>query len=224
MDVTQCNDCKRLRTYCERIGKEKRKAYQNDQYWARPVPAFGVPQPEVVIVGLAPGAHGANRTGRVFTGDRSGEWLYRALHRAGFANQSESTGLGDGLQLKNAIVTCVVKCAPPDNKPTPGEIARCSKKFFDVEIQKYSRARVYIALGQIAFHALWKKLGNQKTRPKFEHGKEIELEKGRLLLSYHPSQQNTFTGRLTEPMFDRIFARANDALRAGPAKSTAELC
>lgn len=171
-----------------------------------------------MIVGLAPAAHGANRTGRIFTGDRSGDWLYGALYRAGFANQPEAKNRTDGLILKDTYITSVAKCAPPDNKPLPVEIKRCSA-FLERELRMLSDARVYLALGQIALNGIWphltrhydlKKVG----KPKFGHGVKTELVPGKwLLLSYHPSQQNTFTGRLTEPMFDSIFSEASRLIR-----------
>lgn len=210
-DIIHCIRCPRLRTYCQEIAKTKRRAYQDQSYWGKPISGFGDPQARLMIVGLAPGAHGANRTGRVLTGDRSGDWLYRALYRFGFANQPESTHLNDGLQLRDAYVTCAVKCAPPDNRPTPVEFQNCSS-FLEKEIQSMPQTRVWITLGQLALNSLCPYLGSSR-RPKFEHGKEITLDRGRsLLLSYHPSQQNTFTGRLTEPMFDSIFEKARNLL------------
>lgn len=209
--ITACQQCRRLREYCGKIAKEKRAAYSGETYWGKPVPSFGDPRAELVIVGLAPAAHGANRTGRMFTGDRSGEWLYRALHKAGFANQPHSTYANDGLLLQNAWISAIAHCAPPDNKPLPEEIQKCSA-FLEKEIQLMPQAKVYLALGQIALTNLWPHISSEdEKRPKFAHGLEQKLASGKLLLlSYHPSQQNTFTKRLTEPMFDSIFRRAKE--------------
>lgn len=214
MNVVTCNTCPRLREYCENIAKVKRKAYRDQEYWGKPIAGFGSPDARLIVVGLAPGAHGANRTGRVFTGDRSGEWLYRSLHRFGFANQPEATGISDGLKLQDAYITCVVKCAPPDNRPTPDEYRNCAP-YFAEELKHRSNAQVYLAMGRVAFETLWKSLGCKGSRPKpgFQHGLEIQLDSNRyLLLSFHPSQQNTFTGKLTEPMFDAVFERARTIL------------
>ncbi|MGZ6333839.1 MAG: uracil-DNA glycosylase [Bdellovibrionota bacterium] len=209
----RCEACSRLRKYCTRVAREKRRAYLTEDYWGRPITGFGDPAARLVLIGLAPAAHGANRTGRIFTGDRSGDWLYRALFKAGFANQAESVRAEDGLKLRDAYVTCVVKCAPPDNKPTPAEISRCSG-FLRGELAALPSAHVYVALGGIALSAAWPFLAPAGARrPKFGHGVSAPLADGRVLLcSYHPSQQNTFTGRLTEPMFDSIFAEARRRL------------
>lgn len=210
--VISCNRCPRLRKYCQSVAEVKRRAFQNETYWGKPVPGFGDPAAKLMIVGLAPAAHGANRTGRLFTGDRSGEWLYRALHKAGFANQPTSAHREDGLQLKDAYISCVVRCAPPDNKPLPEEQSQCSK-FLEQETRIFSQTRVWIALGQIAYQGLWPYLKTQIRRPKFGHGVEIQLNDTQwLILSYHPSQQNTFTGRLTEPMFDAVFSKARQRI------------
>lgn len=212
-EIAACTKCSRLIPYCQEIAREKRKAFLTETYWGKPVPSFGNLSAELVIVGLAPAAHGANRTGRMFTGDRSGEWLYRALHRAGFASQPTSTHRDDSLRLINTYITAVVKCAPPDNKPTLQEITTCSE-FLKREILLLKKAKVYIALGQIAFNGVWPLIEKEKKKkPKFAHGTVIELSSGKtLILSYHPSQQNTFTGRLTEPMFDFIFNEARSRL------------
>jgi uracil-DNA glycosylase family 4 len=210
--IISCNKCPRLRKHCQEVSQIKRKAYQNQIYWGKPIPGFGDPHARLFIVGLAPGAHGANRTGRVLTGDRSGDWLYRALHKAGFANQAESTHAQDGLELNDAYVSCVVKCAPPDNKPDLVEQKMCTP-YLNQELRLLPTSRVWIALGQIALQGLWPLLEPSATRPPFKHGVEIPLSHNRwLLLSYHPSQQNTFTKRLTEPMFDSIFSRARELL------------
>lgn len=209
--IIACEACPRLREYCRDIGREKRKAYLEWDYWARPVPNFGDAAARLLIVGLAPAAHGANRTGRMFTGDRSGEWLYRALHKAGFANQATYERADDGLVLHNAMITATCHCAPPDNKPTREEIAACRQWLiatFDLV-----PAKVYLALGQIG----WKSVCDEAQRrgwltgkqPKFGHGAVASLGEERWLLgSYHPSQQNTFTGVLTEAMFDAVFTKA----------------
>lgn len=217
LKTERCLACPRLRKYCLSIAESKRKSFSTESYWGKPVSGFGDPQAQLVIVGLAPAAHGANRTGRIFTGDRSGQWLYRALHKAGFANQATFERADDGLRLKNAYVTCVVKCAPPDNKPSPVEINRCGELLAQ-EIRALKNTRVWVALGQVALNGLWPHLlslgiVNGMKKPKFKHGGELDLRGGqKLLLSYHPSQQNTFTGRLTEPMFDSIFHQARCTL------------
>lgn len=212
-EIHSCSRCPRLRSHCKTIAQTKRRSYIDEEYWGKPVCGFGDPQARLMIVGLAPGAHGANRTGRMFTGDRSGEWLYRALHRFGFSNQTESIDHNDGLQLKDSYITCVVKCAPPDNQPAREEQKNCSY-FLQQEIQSMPQVRVWIALGQFALNGLWPFLNaSNPSKPKFKHGEEIDLGFNRsLLLSYHPSQQNTFTGVLTEPMFHSIFERARNLL------------
>ncbi len=185
---------------------EKRASYRDEEYWGRGVPGFGDPMAKVLVLGLAPAAHGANRTGRIFTGDRSGDWLYRAMYRAGFANQPTSTHRGDGLRLVGAWVTSAVKCAPPDNKPSTDERDTCVP-FLRREIAALSRLRVVVCLGAFAYEAACREF-SVKPRPKFGHGVEAESPSGvSLVCSFHPSQQNTFTGRLTEPMFDSIFER-----------------
>lgn len=219
--IIRCEACPRLRGYCAAIARTRRRAFAGQSYWGRPIPGFGDPGARLAIVGLAPAAHGANRTGRIFTGDRSGEWLYRALFKAGFANQPESTHREDGLRLRDAFVSCVVRCAPPGNKPLPSEIARC-QPFLERELKLLSRARIFLALGKIAHEGLWPLLSRGlgiplKPRPAFSHGERRELRPGIwLLLSYHPSQQNTFTGRLTEPMFDSVFSEARGILARPP--------
>ena len=206
-EVAACRTCPRLVEWRERVGREKRAAYRDDEYWARGVPGFGDPDAHLVVVGLAPAAHGANRTGRMFTGDRSGDWLYRALHRAGYANQPRSTGLHDGLALTGAWITSPVKCAPPANKPTTAERDACMP-FMRRELAALAALRVVVVLGGFAHQVVWRELGSG-PRPRFGHGAEASLPGGlTLLCSYHTSQQNTFTGRLTEPMLDAVFARA----------------
>jgi len=221
-DIIACERCPRLRRYCEKIAREKRRAFMNETYWGKPVPDFGDPKARLLIVGLAPAAHGANRTGRMFTGDQSGVWLYRALHRAGFANQAQCDRADDGLKLIDARITATAHCAPPDNKPTPKEIENCS--VFLKRNLALSRPLVYLALGSIAWRALVLEFKNEGLitgpMPKFAHGAEVLLPASgkspeRLLLgSYHPSQQNTFTKRLTEPMFDAIFERARKFIKS----------
>nr|WP_249420465.1 uracil-DNA glycosylase [Rhabdothermincola salaria] len=200
----------------EEVAATKRAAYADEEYWGRPVPGFGDPSACIVVVGLAPAAHGANRTGRMFTGDRSGEWLYRALWRAGLANQAESVGLDDGLALADAYVTAPVKCAPPANKPLPTERDACAP-FLARELDVLGELRVIVALGGFGFAAVAAHLG-LRPRPRFGHGVEVDLGHGRTLLGcYHVSQQNTFTGRLTEPMLDAVFARARALAGLAPA-------
>ena len=211
--IVGCSACPRLVEWRERIAREKRAAFRDWDYWGRPVPGFGDPEARLVVVGLAPAAHGANRTGRVFTGDRSGDWLFRAMHRAGFANQPHAMSRDDGLELLDARVVATVRCAPPDNRPTTEERDRCHP-YFERELALLDRARVYVALGGWALSRL-AVLEDLRPRPRFGHGAEFELPGGRTLIcSYHPSQQNTFTGRLTESMFDAVFARARDLLDA----------
>ena len=210
--IIGCENCDRLREYCRDIGLKKRKAYLDWDYWAGPVPNFGDPRADLLIIGLAPGAHGANRTGRMFTGDRSGDWLYRALSRAGFANQAHSVSRTDGMQLRSCAITAVCHCAPPDNKPTRDEVESC-QPFLDQTIAMLEPPAI-LALGQIAWkatiqHAKRNGLYEGKM-PSFGHGEQFQLSEDRLLIgSYHPSQQNTFTGRLTEPMFDNVFSAVN---------------
>jgi uracil-DNA glycosylase family 4 len=206
-DVCDCRRCPRLVEWRERVAVEKRASYRDETYWGRGVPGFGDPRARVMVLGLAPAAHGANRTGRVFTGDRSGDWLYRAMHRAGFANQPTSVHARDGLKLRNAWVAAAVKCAPPDNKPLPEERDAC-RPFLQRELALLTRMKVVVCLGGFAYEAACSEFG-VRPRPKFGHGVEVPTPNGlTLLCSYHPSQQNTFTGRLTEPMLDDVFHRA----------------
>lgn len=205
--IESCRECPRLVGWCERVAEEKRASYAEQTYWGKPVPGFGDPRARIAIVGLAPAAHGANRTGRMFTGDRSGDWLYRALHRAGLANQAESVSIDDGLELCDAWVTSAVKCAPPDNKPTATEQNTCRGHLTE-ELEALRNLRVLVALGGIGAMAVARHF-DIRPRPKFGHGVEVEINSSlTLLCSYHVSQQNTFTGRLTEPMLDAIFERA----------------
>jgi len=206
-EVVACRACPRLVAWREQVAGEKRAAYRDEDYWGRPVPGFGDPAARILVVGLAPGAHGANRTGRMFTGDRSGDFLYGSLHRAGLASQPSSTGPDDGLELVDVFITSPVKCVPPANKPTARERATC-QPFFRREVAALSRVRVVLALGSIGYQAVAGEFDLQ-PRPAFAHGLEADLPEGRTVLcSYHVSQQNTFTGRLTEAMFDAVLARA----------------
>ncbi|MEN8145540.1 MAG: uracil-DNA glycosylase [Gemmatimonadota bacterium] len=221
-DVTVCRRCPRLVAWREEVAAVKRAAFRNETYWGRPVPGFGDPDAWLLIVGLAPAAHGANRTGRMFTGDRSGDWLYRALHRAGLASQAESISGDDGLELNGAFVTASVRCAPPANKPNSAERASC-RPWLERELDLLSNLSVIVALGGFAWNNVWALLKDRghavpTPRPRFGHGAEVTLvggpgarpPKGDLTVigSYHPSQQNTFTGKLTEPMFDEVWERA----------------
>jgi uracil-DNA glycosylase family 4 len=219
--VVGCTKCPELAAYRATIARDKRRAYRDDEYWAKPVPAFGDPRARVVLIGLAPGAHGSNRTGRMFTGDASGDWLYRALFRAGFANQAQARHRDDGLILRDCLITAAVRCAPPKNKPTPAERARCFG-YLEDEFTALRDVRVVVTLGKIAddtFHALVKRRGSYRSpRAPFAHGAEsaIALPGSPAvtgLASYHPSRQNTNTGVLTEAMLDKIFARAAEIAR-----------
>ena len=219
--VVQCGLCPRLRAYCQQIGRDKRRAYADWEYWARPVPSFGDPRARVLIVGLAPGAHGSNRTGRPFTGDGSGDFLWPVLHEAGFASQPAARSRDDGMRLRDLWITAVVRCAPPGNKPLPEERKNCAP-WLDAELRLLPRARVVVCLGKIAWDGFLDHLvrtgridGRKGLR--FAHGAEHLLPDGRrLLASYHPSLQNTNTGRLTHAMFLRVFQRAR-ALAEGAA-------
>ena len=210
--LTSCRACPRLVKWREQVAADKRAAFADQEYWGRPVPGFGDPTGEIVVVGLAPAAHGANRTGRMFTGDRSGEWLYRALHRAGLSTSPVSIGPGDGLALDNTWITAPVRCAPPQNKPTPAERDTCAG-WFDAELGLLPNAKVFVVLGQYGYHALWSHFARTgldlpRPRPAFGHGSVVDLDGPSVVMSYHPSQQNTFTGKLTEAMFDEVFAKA----------------
>lgn len=209
-----CRACPRLVAWRERVAREKRASYRDEEYWGRPVPGFGDPSASVMLVGLAPAAHGGNRTGRIFTGDRSGDWLFAALHRAGFANQPVSEHVGDGLALTDAYIAAAVRCAPPANRPTPAERDRCSP-FLVRELRALHDLRAVVVLGGFAYESLWKLLrerggGLVSPRPRFAHGLEVPTPAFTILGCYHPSQQNTFTGRLTEAMLDAVLARARE--------------
>jgi uracil-DNA glycosylase family 4 len=207
-EIVACRRCPRLVAWREQIALQRRAAFADQQYWGRPVPGFGDPRARIVVLGLAPAAHGGNRTGRVFTGDRSGDWLFAALWRAGLANQPGSTAADDGLELTDAYVLAAVRCAPPANKPTPAERDAC-EPFLRRELALLSEARVVVALGQFAYQSAAAEL-QVRPRPRFGHGVEVAAGARTILCSFHPSQQNTFTGRLTEPMLDAVFARANE--------------
>ncbi|MBA2750850.1 MAG: uracil-DNA glycosylase [Actinobacteria bacterium] len=206
-EVVECRRCPRLVAWREEVASVKRASYAGEAYWGRPVPGFGDPAATLLLVGLAPAAHGGNRTGRVFTGDRSGDWVFAALHRAGYANQPTSTSADDGLRLFGAYVAAAVRCAPPANKPTPAERDACLP-YLVREMEALSSVGVVVALGRFAYDVVAGLLG-LRPRPSFGHGVEVDLADGRTIIcSYHPSQQNTFTGRLTEEMFDAVFTRA----------------
>jgi uracil-DNA glycosylase family 4 len=219
--IVACQRCPRLISWCRQVAAEKKRAYRDSDYWGKPVPNFGDAKARLLVVGLAPAAHGGNRTGRMFTGDRSGDWLYRALHKAGFANQPTSTHRDDGLALMDCAITAVCHCAPPDNKPLPVEIANCRGWFQDsIDL---CRVQVFVALGRTAWRAVVDEARRRQwwlgKLPDFGHGSVVSMEEGRTLIgSYHPSQQNTFTGRLTEPMLDRVFALAREHLTSTKAK------
>lgn len=218
--VVACEACPRLRSHCESVAREKRRAYRDETYWGKPVPAFGDPAARLVVVGLAPGAHGANRTGRMFTGDSSGDWLYEALHRHGFAALPTSASRDDGQQLRDCWITAAGRCAPPDNKPLPRELERC-RPYLAAELRLLTRARVVLVLGRIAHEGYlracgaWERLA-ARERPVFAHGAEHVMAGGVVLLSsFHPSRQNTQTGRLTRAMWHGVFERARELVERG---------
>jgi len=216
-EVVSCRQCPRLVAWREEVAETKRASYADEEYWGRPVPGFGDPAGRLLIVGLAPGAHGANRTGRMFTGDPSGDWLFGALHRAGFANQPKSTGVDDGLRLSDCFITAAVRCAPPANKPTTQERDTC-QPFLEAEMEAMPQVRVMVALGKFGFDQLWRILKDRgealpSPRPRFGHGLEVHIRPELMVMaSFHPSQQNTFTGKLTKTMFDTVWARARELL------------
>jgi uracil-DNA glycosylase family 4 len=219
--ISACELCPRLRTHCKELASLRKRQFANEEYWARPVPGFGDPEARLLIVGLAPGAHGSNRTGRPFTGDASGEWLYEALHRYGWANQPVSRARDDGLVLTDCYITAAARCAPPDNRPTREELDRC-RPYLQAELDLLTRVRVVLALGQIGWEnwlraaGWWERLGTSQ-RPQFAHGAETVLPNRMILVSsYHPSRQNTNTGRLTRPMWHSVFERIRTILASCP--------
>ncbi|HEY1280154.1 MAG TPA: uracil-DNA glycosylase [Acidimicrobiales bacterium] len=205
-EIGACRACPRLVAWREQVGREKRASFASEEYWAKPVPGFGDPDASVLVVGLAPAAHGGNRTGRVFTGDRSGDWLFRSMWRAGLANQPESVSRDDGLRLVDAYIAAVVRCAPPANKPTVDERDRC-RPYLARELALLPRVRVIVVLGAFAYENVAAVLG-VRPRPRFGHGVEVPVGDRTIVCCFHPSQQNTFTGKLTEAMLDAVFARA----------------
>jgi uracil-DNA glycosylase family 4 len=218
-EIVACRRCPRLVDWRERVAVEKRAAYTDETYWGRPIPGFGDPAARILVLGLAPAAHGGNRTGRVFTGDRSGDWLFAALHRCGLANQPTSRSRDDGLELHGAYVTAAVRCAPPANKPLPEERDACAP-FVVRELSLLTDVRVVVCLGGFAWDAALRTraaLGEPTPRPKprFGHAAELPAERWPLIGCYHPSQQNTFTGRLTEPMIDAVLLRARELTGLG---------
>lgn len=217
--IVECTRCARLRDYCARVAREKKAAHRHDSYWGRPVPGFGDPEARLLVLGLAPAAHGANRTGRVFTGDGSGDFLMRAMHGAGFASIPTSQSADDGLSLRDAYIAAAVRCAPPDNKPTPGEVAACHPHLV-AETSALVNLRVIVCLGRIGFDAAWRLLASRGTsvrpRPAFVHGAIYRSEGPTVIASYHPSRQNTNTGKLTRPMLASVFRTARREV--GPAR------
>ena len=220
-EIVNCTRCERLRSYCERIAREKKAAHRDDIYWGRPVPGFGDPQARLLVLGLAPAAHGANRTGRVFTGDGSGDFLMTAMHAAGFANITTSRRADDGLALKDAYILSAVRCAPPDNKPTPLEISACHDHLV-AEVAALPRVSVIVALGRIGFDAAWRLLSHRgiilKPRPQFGHGVLIPTAGPTVIGSYHPSRQNTNTGKLTPIMLEDVFRMARQLITSQPLR------
>jgi uracil-DNA glycosylase family 4 len=213
--IVNCRLCPRLVEWREQVAREKRASFAHEDYWGRPIPGFGDPRARVFVLGLAPAAHGGNRTGRVFTGDRSGDWLFASLYRTGYANQPESVHADDGLALTDMWIAAAVRCAPPANKPLPSERDNCLP-YAQEELQLLPGVQVIVTLGAFAWDAALRLHGGVRPRPKFGHLAEAELPGGRMLLGcFHPSQQNTFTGKLTEPMLDAVFQRARDAI--GPS-------
>jgi uracil-DNA glycosylase len=210
-DIVACARCSRLRTYCERVARDRKAAHRDDVYWGRPVPGFGDPDARLLVLGLAPAAHGANRTGRVFTGDGSGDFLMRAMHAAGFANITTSQRTDDGLRLKDAYIASAVRCAPPDNKPLPAEIAACHAHLVE-EVAALPQLRAILCLGKIGFDAAWRLLASRgvvvRPRPLFGHGAIYRTSSLTVMASYHPSRQNTNTGKLTPPMLAAVFRLA----------------
>ncbi len=221
--ITQCRRCPRLVRWREYVARNKVRRFRAEEYWGRPIPAFGDPEASLVVVGLAPAAHGGNRTGRIFTGDRSGDWLFSALHRFDFANQPISRDRQDGLALSDCFITAALRCPPPANKPLPSELRNC-RRYLRREFELLSSARVFVVLGRVAFEAFlkaWAESGHSlpDRKPLFRHGGEWQLPDGfSLIASYHPSQQNTQTGKLTQPMFHSVFRRSRLLLRSPAAR------
>ena len=217
-EIVSCFACPRLVLWREEAARNPPARFRGQDYWARPIPGWGDADARLLIVGLAPAAHGGNRVGRVFTGDRSGDWLFRALHKAGFANQPQSVSLDDGLALSDCFIAAACRCAPPDNKPLPSEMRAC-RPYLERELRLLPRLQVLVGLGRIGFEAAFDaaRAANMtalKARPRFGHGTEVRLSENLTLLgTFHPSQQNTFTGKLTEPMFDAVWSRARSILR-----------
>jgi uracil-DNA glycosylase family 4 len=215
--IVGCRRCPRLVGWRERVARDKKREFRDWDYWGKPVPPFGDPRARLLVVGLAPAAHGGNRTGRMFTGDSSGNWLYAALHRFGFANQPTSTDRADGLRLRDCYITAAARCAPPDNKPTGRELDRC-RSYLEAEIELLTRVRVVVTLGRIAHESFRKAKG--LGRLPFGHGVETGLPDGTILIaSYHPSRQNTNTGRLTRTMWHAIFRRVRQIVAAHPPRT-----
>ena len=219
--VIACGRCPRLRSYCRRVARDGKLRFRDWEYWGRPVPGFGDPAARLLVVGLAPAAHGGNRTGRVFTGDASGDWLFEALHRFGFASQPDSVSRDDGLRLTACYVNAAARCAPPDNKPAPQELLNC-RTYLEAEIRLLRQVRVVVALGRVAFDSYlraagWRDRLQAVQRPRFAHGAETRLPDGTILLcSFHPSRRNTNTGLLTRPMWHAVFQRARALAETGP--------
>ena len=222
-EVVVCRRCPRLVAWREEVARVRRAAFASEEYWGRPLPGFGDPDARVLVLGLAPAAHGGNRTGRIFTGDRSGDWLFGSMYRTGFANQPTSVSRDDGLRLSGAWVTAAVRCAPPANRPTPGERDNCLP-YLVRELGLLSSVSVVVTLGSFAWDVALRALAGlgearPRPRPKFGHGASVEIGRFTLLGCFHPSQQNTFTGKLTEPMIDAVFARAKELAGRGQKRS-----
>lgn len=209
-DIVRCDLCPRLRRHCERVAREKVRRFRDQEYWGKPVPGFGDPAARLLVVGLAPAAHGGNRTGRMFTGDSSGDWLYEALHRFGFANQPSSVARDDGLALRDCWVTAAARCAPPKNRPAPDELLRC-RPFLEAEMAALPYIRVVVTLGRVALGA-WLRASGRSERPALVHGARRRLGGLLLITSYHPSRRNTSTGRLTRAMWHDVFRKVRSEL------------
>jgi len=225
-EVVGCRRCPRLVRYRQEIARSKRAAFRDSEYWGRPVPGLGDPRARLLVVGLAPAAHGGNRTGRVFTGDRSGEWLFRALHRNGFANQAASVSKSDGLRLRDCYIAAAVRCAPPGNRPTPAEFRNC-QAYLEREVRLLTALRVVVPLGAVAMDAFlrtWRAIGHDVPvpKPRFRHAATVSLPPIELIASYHPSQRNTQTGLLTETMLDEVFRGARRLLEEGRGRIFSE--